>query len=93
MDSSFVVLPVAVCVGLNILVFAVFACDKRKAKANVWRIPENTLLLLAIPGPFGALFAMIVVRHKTRHAKFIFVPIFALLHLLLAVRLWYLIHE
>lgn len=74
--------------GLNLLVFAAFACDKLMAKANAWRTPENALLLSAVLAPSGALAAMIVFRHKTRHLKFCLVPLFLVLHLLLIVRLW-----
>jgi uncharacterized membrane protein YsdA (DUF1294 family) len=74
--------------GLNVLAFAAFAHDKLKARANTWRTPENTLLLLAALGPFGALAAMQVFRHKTRHVKFYLVPLFALVHVILIVWLW-----
>ena len=74
--------------GLNVLVFVAFARDKHKAKANLWRTPENILLLLAVLGPFGALVAMKGFRHKTRHTKFLLVPVFAILHLLLIIWLW-----
>lgn len=73
---------------LNILAFSVFAYDKLKATMKGWRIPENSLLLVAALGPFGALIAMAGFRHKTRHRKFLLVPVFALLHLLLAVVVW-----
>jgi uncharacterized membrane protein YsdA (DUF1294 family) len=91
MDFSSPGIPVIIYAGLNVLVFAAFARDKLKAKANLWRIPEITLLLLAVLGPFGALAAMTGFRHKTRHMKFFFVPVFAILHLLLFVWLWPLI--
>ena len=67
-------------VGLNALAFLSFAMDKVRAKRNTWRIPERTLLILAALGPFGALAAMVAFRHKTRHIKFLFVPVFAVLH-------------
>jgi uncharacterized membrane protein YsdA (DUF1294 family) len=55
---------------LNIIAFLVFANDKRKAKNNAWRTPENLLLLVAAFGPFGAYGAMLIFRHKTRKLKF-----------------------
>jgi uncharacterized membrane protein YsdA (DUF1294 family) len=70
----------ALCCCTSLLAFAAFALDKRRAKRNGWRIPENTLLLLALFGPFGALLAMQLFRHKTRHAKFALVYVFALVH-------------
>lgn len=51
------------------------------AKKNTWRTSENTLLVLAFLGPFGAFVAMRLVRHKTQKIKFRLVPIFLLIHL------------
>ena len=48
-----------------------YAADKRKAKTGKWRIPEKTLLLAAVAGgAVGALCAMRIYRHKTKHIKF-----------------------
>jgi len=88
MDISFLPPVVILYAGLNILVFAVFAYDKFRAKVRMGRSSENFLLLLAAPGPFGALIAIIGFRHKTRHKKFFLVPVFALLHVVLIVWLW-----
>ena len=65
---------------LNIIAFLVFANDKRKAKNNAWRTPENLLLLVAAFGPFGAYASMLIFRHKTRKLKFYLVPIFLFVH-------------
>ncbi len=65
---------------LNIVAFFFFANDKRKAKSNAWRTPENLLLLAAAIGPFGAYGAMLLFRHKTRKLKFYLVPVFLILH-------------
>lgn len=60
-------------VAINIVVFFVYGIDKLKAKRNRWRIPESTLLLLAvIGGSVGALLGMKVWHHKTMHKKFIY---------------------
>jgi uncharacterized membrane protein YsdA (DUF1294 family) len=77
--------PIILYAGLNILAFAVFTHDKFMAKMKRGRIPENSLLFLAALGPFGALIAMAGFRHKTRHGKFLLVPVFLILHLLLFV--------
>ena len=74
--------------ALNILVFAVFIWDKLGAKVKIGRISETSLLLLAALGPTGALTAMVGFRHKTRHAKFLIVPVFFILHVLLVVWRW-----
>ena len=45
--------------------------DKLKAKKGAWRIPERTLIGIAvIGGSIGAIAGMNLFRHKTRHLKF-----------------------
>ena len=67
---------------INIVTWIAFGLDKWKAKTGKWRIPERTLLLLAlIGGSLGALAGMIMFRHKTRKAKFfISVPVMFVVH-------------
>ena len=56
---------------LNVTTFVVYGIDKWKAKKDKWRIPESTLLLLAVVGgSIGALLGMKVWHHKTMHKKF-----------------------
>lgn len=56
---------------INVITFIVYGVDKYKAKQGKWRIPESTLLLLAvIGGSIGALLGMKVWHHKTMHKKF-----------------------
>lgn len=75
---------------INLIAFYFYWNDKRRAKKNKWRIPENTLLLIAlIGGSIGALLGMKVFRHKTKHWKFkILVPLFLILQIVLAVYLY-----
>ena len=59
-------------IGINILTFLIFGADKWKAKRDKWRIPEDTLIWLAIAGgSVGALLGMYLFRHKTKHKKFL----------------------
>jgi uncharacterized membrane protein YsdA (DUF1294 family) len=88
MDISSLPVPVFLYAGLNILAFAVFAYDKFGAKARIGRRSEKILLFIAAFGPAGALTAMMLFRHKTRQGKFILVPVFFILHLVLCVWLW-----
>lgn len=56
---------------INAVAFLLMLTDKLKAKKNLWRIPESTLLTAAIfGGSIGTLIGMYTVRHKTRHLKF-----------------------
>ena len=67
---------------INIVTWIAFGLDKWKAKSGKWRIPERTLLLLAlVGGSLGALAGMILFRHKTRKPKFfISVPVMFVVH-------------
>lgn len=56
---------------INALTFLAFWWDKEKARAGQWRIPERTLLLLAMAGgSLAALYAQRRLRHKTRKQPF-----------------------
>ena len=57
--------------GINAVTFIMYGIDKYKAKKAKWRIPEATLLLLAVlGGSIGAWMGMKVWHHKTMHKKF-----------------------
>ena len=57
--------------GINAVAFIMYGIDKYKAKKAKWRIPEATLLLLAVlGGSIGAWMGMKVWHHKTKHKKF-----------------------
>ena len=56
---------------VNAVAYFLMMADKIKAKKNLWRIPESTLMLSALlGGSIGALAGMYTFRHKTRHPKF-----------------------
>jgi uncharacterized membrane protein YsdA (DUF1294 family) len=58
-------------IGINVLTFLLYGIDKWKAQKGKWRIPEETLIWLAIVGgSIGALLGMYLFRHKTKHKKF-----------------------
>ena len=58
--------------AVNALGFGIMLFDKYAAKNKLWRIPEATLLGVAvIGGSLGCLCGMYTVRHKTRHIKFV----------------------
>ena len=70
-------------VVINIVVLVVYGGDKLFAKLGKWRGPEKILLLFALlGGSIGALLAMQIFRHKTRHLKFRYgVPLILLLQI------------
>ena len=70
-------------IAINVVAFIVFGIDKLRARQKKWRIPEATLLLLAIVGgSIGAWAGMLVWRHKTMHRKFKYgVPVILILQL------------
>lgn len=56
---------------INAAGFVLMLADKYKARKNLWRIPEATLMgVAAIGGSIGSLIGMYTFRHKTRHPKF-----------------------
>lgn len=62
---------------INLVTFFTFGADKRRAEKNrerknkLRRVPEKTLLLLALlGGSTGAYAGMQFFRHKTQHKKF-----------------------
>lgn len=57
--------------AINVVTFIVYGIDKYKAKKAKGRIPETTLLLLAVlGGSIGAWMGMKAWHHKTMHKKF-----------------------
>lgn len=69
----------------NILTFSLYGIDKRKAIKGQWRISERMLLAFALlGGSIGAILAMMIFHHKTKHWKFILlIPLFLLIHIFL----------
>ena len=58
-------------IGINVVTFFIYGIDKWKARRGKWRIPEDTLIWLAIAGgSIGALLGIYLFRHKTQHKKF-----------------------
>jgi uncharacterized membrane protein YsdA (DUF1294 family) len=56
---------------INAAAFTAFAIDKHRAQAGEYRIPERTLLMLAmVGGTSGAIAAQRLLRHKTRKEPF-----------------------
>ena len=77
---------------INIIAFIVYGIDKLKAKRGKWRIPEVTLLLLAIiGGSIGAWCGVKVWHHKTLHKKFRYgIPLIIAIQIAM---IWYLLKD
>ena len=71
---------------INIFTFIIYGIDKYKAKKGRWRIPENSLIGLAIiGGSIGAYLGMRVWHHKTMHLKFKYgIPLIIIIQLIAA---------
>lgn len=71
-------------IAINAITFLVYGIDKYKAKRGKWRVPESTLLWLAlIGGSIGAYLGMRMWHHKTMHSKFKYgIPVIIVLHVL-----------
>ena len=85
-----VLLLVAYVAIINTLAFIVYGIDKLKAKKGKWRIPESTLLLLAIiGGSIGAWFGIKVWYHKTLHKKFKYgIPLIVIIQIAIAINIF-----
>ena len=56
---------------INAAGFLLMLIDKYKARKNLWRIPEKTLLGVALMGgSVGSYAGMQLFRHKTKHPQF-----------------------
>ncbi|MFP3598692.1 DUF1294 domain-containing protein [Chryseobacterium sp. SIMBA_029] len=61
-----------VLIFINVVCFAIFGLDKRKAVKHQQRISENTLLILTFfGGTIGAATGMLVFRHKISKKSFL----------------------
>ena len=71
---------------MNDITFLTYGIDKIKATKNKRRIPEATLLLLAVTGgSLGAFLGMRVWHHKTMHLKFKYgIPLIIIIQLVIA---------
>lgn len=84
-------LIIHLCIISLISIFATVS-DKIKAKRGKWRIPEAVLMLLSVlGGSFAMYLTMQLIRHKTKHKKFMVgIPIIMVFQLILLI--WILYH-
>ena len=79
-------------ITINVISAVLCMLDKIKAKNNAWRIPEKTLFAVsALGGSVGMYFTMRVIRHKTRHKRFMIgLPLIMLLQCTILIGILYL---
>ena len=67
----------------SIVGLATMGLDKSRARRGQWRVPENTLLWIAVVGGAAGVFLGVrLFHHKTRHAKFtVTVPLLLVIQL------------
>lgn len=64
-------IPLAAYGLVSVLAFFLYWSDKRKARSDRWRTPENVLHAVELAGGWpGALLAQQLFRHKTRKVSF-----------------------
>lgn len=93
MGNNLILYAIIALLAWNLIVFILYAIDKRKAQKDRWRISEATLLVCTfLAGGLGGVVGMYGLRHKTRHWKFrILVPLALVLQVAAAVWIaWYL---
>ena len=79
---------------INILAAVFTVSDKLRAIKHKRRISEFTLMTLAVlGGSVAMLITMLIIRHKTRHLKFMLgIPIIILIQLVIVFFVWRIIN-
>ena len=82
-------------IGIYLTVVSLWAAfltlhDKRAARRGAWRVKERTLLLVsAIGGSIAMLMTMRMIRHKTKHAKFMVgIPVIIVVQTVVILFVW-----
>lgn len=72
---------------VSVISVSITIADKVKARAGAWRVPEATLLLFsALGGSVAMYITMQLIRHKTRHIKFMLgIPLIFMFQVILTV--------
>ncbi len=70
-----------ICV-IQLIAVIITVIDKKNSVKGKWRVREKTLLLTALFGGASSMYiAMLIIRHKTKHIKFmLLLPLMIVLH-------------
>ena len=81
---------------ISLFTAVITAADKIKAKKGAFRVPESTLIILALLGGSVAEYAVMrLIRHKTLHKKFMLgLPLIIILQLIAIILVYshYILH-
>lgn len=79
---------------ISLISIIVTVCDKYFAIHHKWRVRESTLLILsALGGSVAMCITMQLIRHKTRHIKFMLgIPIIFIIQLIILFFVWRMIY-
>ena len=70
--ENFIIYFVIYLIVINLIGLFIMYLDKKKAMYGRWRIPEKSLILIAIlGGSIGCMIGMKLFRHKTQKIKFV----------------------
>ena len=77
--------------AVNLWAVGLTAYDKRAAKNGSWRVKERTLIFVSvIGGSVAMLLTMRLIRHKTKHAKFMIgIPVIIILQIATVIFVWW----
>lgn len=70
--TNYIIYFVIYLIVINLIGILIMYVDKRKAMYGRWRIPEKTLIIIALlGGSIGCMVGMKLFRHKTQKIKFV----------------------
>ena len=70
--SSYIPYFIIYFIAINLIGLLIMYIDKKRAMYRRWRIPEKTLIIVAIlGGSIGCMVGMKLFRHKTQKIKFV----------------------
>lgn len=77
-------------IAISVFAIIITVYDKLCAIGRRWRVKENTLLLIsALGGSVAMYITMQIIRHKTRHIKFMLgIPVIIIIQLLIIFLIW-----
>lgn len=89
MDLFFTILTIYLII-INLIAVIITVYDKRTAIKHKWRVRESTLLIVsALGGSIGMYITMRLIRHKTKHLKFMLgIPLIFILQCALIFLIW-----